>query len=132
MNMFMNALTSNKTVYICILAIQFLGNASAQTYREHKSIETTGSGYNRVTKGNQDIRQSSDGTIFQVKVYSNGAVLKSKKTTIYFGESCDARSPEYGNGTWRWANGGFRADLEKKVFGFPRQPAPIETLNCQF
>lgn len=128
----MNTLTSKKSVCLCILAIQFLGDASAQTYREHKSIETTGSGYNMVTTGNPDIRQSSDGTIFQVKVNINGAVLKSKKATIYFGKSCDARSPEYGNGTWGWANGGFRVDLEKKVFGFPRQPAPIETPDCQF
>ena len=46
----------------------------------------------------------------------------SPRVTIYLGVSCDAYSPQYGNGVWGWANGGTRVTFaDGRVIGFPRQ-----------
>ena len=61
----------------------------------------------------------------------NGVVLKSRIATIYLGKNCDAYSPQYGKGTWGWANGGVIVELEKKRIGFPRQDSPFDDNRCQ-
>jgi len=55
----------------------------------------------------------------------HGVVLKSRKATIYLGKGCDAYSPQYGKGTWGWANGGVLVELSKKKIGFARQESPF-------
>lgn len=60
----------------------------------------------------------------------HGVTLKSKKTTIHLGKQCDAYSPQYGKGTWGWANGGLLIDLGSKQIGFPRQESPFDDGRC--
>ncbi|MGR3490693.1 MAG: hypothetical protein ACU0DW_01435 [Shimia sp.] len=88
---------------------------------------------------------SSEGTIFEVATNENGAVLTSRypkafwtnagvnsswdirPATIYLGLSCDVSSPDYGDGTWGWANGGFWIDFDSGLrFPFPRQEHPVD------
>ena len=62
------------------------------------------------------------GIDYQYQRNTNGAVLRSSVATIYLGKDCDAVSPQYGNGTWSWANGGFLISFENgNSLGFPRQ-----------
>jgi hypothetical protein len=69
-----------------------------------------------------------DGSGVEYKMTKNkhGVVLKSKSATISLGKNCDAYSPQYGKGTWGWANGGVTVELEKKSIGFPRQDSPFD------
>lgn len=60
----------------------------------------------------------------------HGVILKSNKATLYLGKSCDAYSPQFGKGTWAWANGGVMVDLKKNKIGFPRQDSPFEDGRC--
>jgi hypothetical protein len=41
--------------------------------------------------------------------------------TLLLGKSCDAYSETFKQGTWCWANGGFRVGFLEKEIGFPRQ-----------
>ena len=47
-------------------------------------------------------------TTFMVTYNASGARLQSPRVTIFLGVQCDAQSPQYGNGSWGWANGGTR------------------------
>jgi hypothetical protein len=61
-------------------------------------------------------------TNFSVSYNGSGAKLSSPKVTIYLGLRCDAQSPQYGNGSWGWANGGTRITFaDGRAVGFPRQ-----------
>lgn len=73
------------------------------------------------------VYQTTDGTEFETKFNKNGAVLKSKSSTLYLGKNCDVSSPEYGNGEWEWANAGFQVRFKdtKIVFG-RHQELPID------
>ena len=58
----------------------------------------------------------------EIYVYSrnnNGFVLNSNNTALFLGKSCDAYSPQYGNGNWGWTNGGIFIHLPSKniIFG---------------
>ena len=68
-------------------------------------------------------RGCSDGgcTEFHGTVNRHGLVLRSPRTTLYIGKSCDAYSKVYGKGRWEWANGGFVVQFPHKRFGFARQ-----------
>ena len=81
----------------------------------------------------------SDNHVWKLTCNSSGYKLTSKypvsrffeagadsKTTeqievIYLGTNCDASHKLFGNGTWCWANGGFRVAFKDHEFGFPRQ-----------
>lgn len=61
-------------------------------------------------------------TTFTVTYNASGARLQSPRVTIFLGVECDARSPQYGNGSWGWANGGTRVTFaDGRAIGFPRQ-----------
>jgi hypothetical protein len=64
---------------------------------------------------------SSDGQTWTATVNVHGAILRSGRTVIYLGHSCEAQSPTLGRGTWDYANGGFRVLVGRRNFGFPRQ-----------
>jgi hypothetical protein len=72
----------------------------------------------------------SAGTLYTMTKNRNGIVLKSNKAILYLGKNCDAYSPQYGKGTWGWANGGVLVGLEKKTIGFPRQDSPFDDNRC--
>jgi hypothetical protein len=62
----------------------------------------------------------------------HGVVLKSSHAVLYLGKACDAFSPQYGKGTWAWANGGFLVRFGRVSIGFPRQELNIDNGNgCQ-
>lgn len=67
-------------------------------------------------------------TLYSAEINDNGAILRSKGTTLYLGKDCDAYSPKFGQGSWAWANAGFRVVFPKsnKSIGFPRQESPVE------
>ena len=61
-------------------------------------------------------------TTFVVTYNTSGAKLQSPRVTVYLGVQCDAQSPQYGNGSWGWANGGTRVSFaDGRAIGFPRQ-----------
>ena len=70
-------------------------------------------------KKNKVTYVTTKGTEFKTKFNEHGAVLKSKSLTIYLGNDCDASSPQFGNGSWDWANAGFSVYFENKeiIFG---------------
>ena len=72
------------------------------------------------------------GVIYKSSSNKHGVILKSARTTIYLGKSCDAFSAQYGWGTWGWANGGVRVEMKKKIIGFPRQNSPFYDDRCGF
>lgn len=61
------------------------------------------------------------GVTYTAVINKHGAALKSKRDTIYLGLSCDANSPQYGIGSWGWANGGFLVIFKSVSIGFPHQ-----------
>lgn len=69
--------------------------------------------------------KSGDGIKFDVTYNENGAVLKSRRSTIYMGKNCDVSSPEYGTGTWSWGSKGFKIDFGGKSISFPKQKINI-------
>ncbi len=76
-------------------------------------------------------------TTFTVSGNASGVRLQAPGVTIFLGIRCDAYSPQYGNGSWRWANGGTRVTFaDGRVVGFPRQVPGnlIELANrgCEF
>lgn len=72
----------------------------------------------------------SDGNKYKVTINSNGAVLQSKTKVIYLGNSCGAKSPQLGRGTWGWANGGVIIQFIDHRVAFPRQESPFEDERC--
>jgi hypothetical protein len=74
-----------------------------------------------------------DGSGVEYKMTKNkqGVVLKSQSATITLGKNCEAGSPQYGKGTWGWANGGVLVNLKKKRIGFPQQDSPFNNNRCR-
>jgi hypothetical protein len=63
---------------------------------------------------------------------AHGVTLKSSHATIFLGNACDASSPQFGKGTWSWANGGFLVQFGQMSIGFPRQELHIDNQGgCQ-
>jgi hypothetical protein len=61
-------------------------------------------------------------TQFNVGFTKDGARLDSSNATIYLGVSCDVYSPQFGYGSWGWANGGTKVTFVKNgSIGFPQQ-----------
>ena len=58
---------------------------------------------------------------YRVALNGHGAVLRSRRTTIYLGRSCDAWSPQFGRGRWDWVNGGVLVQFRHRRIGFARQ-----------
>lgn len=76
----------------------------------------------------------SDNEDWQFTVNDKGGILKSSTSVIYIGKSCDANSPQLGDGTWEWANDGFRINFitSDVVVGFPRQEIHVGNgAKCQ-
>ncbi|MDD5392750.1 MAG: hypothetical protein PHE17_07000 [Thiothrix sp.] len=71
-----------------------------------------------------------NGVTYKMTKNAHGVVLKSKNTTLYLGNACDADSNKYGKGSWGWANGGVSVKLKKKTIGFPRQDSPFADNRC--
>lgn len=70
---------------------------------------------------------SQGGNDWQYTSNENGVVMTSqgRGVTIYLGRSCNAVSPQYGDGKWEWSNGGWMVTVGDKQFGFPRHNPPI-------
>lgn len=50
---------------------------------------------------------------------------------VYLGRSCDAFSERFGDGNWRWTDGGFFVFFEETRFAFPGQKIIVGTdRNC--
>lgn len=69
-----------------------------------------------------------DGTMrYSAEINDSGAILKSGDTTLYLGKDCDAYSPQFGQGSWGWANAGFRVVFPQKKqelwISTPREPS---------
>lgn len=64
---------------------------------------------------------SGKGEAFVEVSKTDRLVLKSKQTTLELFPNCKAVSPQYGKGSWAWANGGYIVTFKSKQFGFPRQ-----------
>jgi hypothetical protein len=61
-------------------------------------------------------------TSFAVTYNRSGAKLTAPGVVVFLGHLCDAQSPQYGNGSWGWANGGTRVTFtDGRAIGFPRQ-----------
>lgn len=61
-------------------------------------------------------------TEFKVTYGSRAIRLEARNVTIDLRHGCDAQSPQFGHGTWGWANGGVRvAFANGEIVGFPRQ-----------
>lgn len=61
------------------------------------------------------------GNEYTASINQHGAVLRSDRIAIYLGRTCDAYSPQYGTGSWGWANGGFLVTFKSLTIGFPHQ-----------
>lgn len=71
-------------------------------------------------------RVASDGTVYALQINNHGARLNSSRDTLYLGRDCDASSPQYGRGSWGWANGGFVVQfIDRTRIGFPKMDPPI-------
>ena len=64
---------------------------------------------------------AGDGVRYAASFNRHGATLRSRGVVLYLGRSCDAYSPQLGNGRWGQANGGFFVDIRGATIGFPRQ-----------
>lgn len=91
---------------------------------------------------------SSSGWMFTAETNADGAVLTSvqdyafftnagaasswdvRPFTIYMGTGCDTASPDFGEGEWSWANGGWVLNVGEFALAFPRQDAPVATTDC--
>lgn len=71
--------------------------------------------------GNANAAVSGKGEAFIEVSKTDRLVLKSKRTTLELFPDCKAVSPQYGKGSWAWANGGYLVTFKSKQFGFPRQ-----------
>ena len=94
--------------------------AATCSFAQSGSIESCCSGTANPSGfyGSTDLPRTS----FAVTYNSSGAKLTSPKVVIFLGHQCDAKSPQYGNGSWGWANGGTRVTFtDGRAIGFPRQ-----------
>lgn len=71
--------------------------------------------------GNANAAVSGKGVAFVEVSKTDRLVLKSKRTTLELFPDCKAVSPQYGKGSWAWANGGYIVTFKSKQFGFSRQ-----------
>ncbi len=57
------------------------------------------------------------------RFFEGGAASRvtSERETLFLGRSCDAAHKHFGQGSWCWGNGGFRAEFADHMIGFPRQ-----------
>lgn len=80
---------------------------------------------------NEVERIYTDGDVdYKVRATEDGVYLESTDATILLGNDCSASSPQYGPGTWSWANGGVLVKLEKKTVGFARHESPFSDARC--
>lgn len=114
-----------------------VGCGLAYYFFDKKNINKSGkdNSSNHVNVSNQSSSGSSVMTDsynnrYAVTINQHGAQLKSSDTTIFLGNGCDAYSPQYGTGTWGWANGGVTADLNNGTISFPRQDSPFDDSRC--
>jgi uncharacterized protein len=70
------------------------------------------------------------GVAYNAAENEHGITLKSNDTTIYLGRSCDAHSPQHGEGKWGWSNDGVLVQLQKMNIQFPRQTSPFPDERC--
>lgn len=76
----------------------------------------------------QSVDATQDIEDWQFVHNANGVVMAStrRNAVIYLGKSCDAMSPQYGNGTWSYGNAGWGVKVGGEQFNFPRAFPPIE------
>ena len=67
-----------------------------------------------------------NGVAYSSVADAHGMTLKSSRAVIVLGKACDASSPQFGKGTWSWANGGFVVQFGQMSIGFPRQELDID------
>lgn len=60
----------------------------------------------------------------------HGITLKSGGAVIYLGKSCDAFSPQHGEGKWGWQRNGLIVRLKTVKIEFPGQKAPFDDDRC--
>ena len=117
-----------RTVLAAVAAIALTASAQAANYvsdgHEYK-LSCNANGY-VLTSVNPIVRTTGSGA---------GTEQVKGTEIINLGKSCDASHKLFGTGKWCWANGGFRAEFEGHLFGFPRQelycePEPTFAGNC--
>lgn len=81
----------------------------------------------------QSLRYSgSDGNPYREEINENGTVLiNGNGEKLYLGKDCDAYSPSFGNGFWRWANGGFVVSVGHERIAFGRQEIIVDYPKCR-
>ncbi len=82
----------------------------------------------RTTPANEGSASAAQDVMdWQFQRNPKGAILSSssRAATIYIGKSCDATSPQYGNGSWEYSNAGWRVSVGDKTFAFPRMVPPV-------
>ncbi len=88
---------------------------------------------------------STGGSWFSFEENQHGAVLKSIEQStavaapdgpkidvgdiLYLGRSCDAFSTDFGEGSWKWTNGGFIVEFPAGRITFPGQVIDIVEEN---
>jgi hypothetical protein len=94
--------------------------AATSSFARSGSIESccSGSANPNGFYGSTDLPRTS----FAVTYNRSGAKLTAPGVVVFLGHLCDAQSPQYGNGSWGWANGGTRVTFtDGRAVGFPRQ-----------
>ncbi len=98
------------------------------------------------TAAAQDLRfVSADGDLFAFEENRHGAVLTALPSTssaiigtpeqrltrsgdiVYLGRSCDAFSDRFGDGRWRWTDGGFIVFFGATRLSFPGQIIDLQS-----
>lgn len=103
---------------LLLICLSWLAAQGAWAQSETIVSCCTGSANPQGAYGSTDLPRTS----FAVTYNGSGAQLTSSRATIYLGVRCDAHSPQYGNGSWGWANGGTRVTFaDGRAIGFPRQ-----------
>jgi len=103
---------------LLLISLSLLAAKGASAQGETIVSCCTGTANPNGAYGSTDLPRTS----FAVAYNGSGAKLTSSRVTIYLGVRCDAHSPQYGNGSWGWANGGTRVTFaDGRAIGFPRQ-----------
>jgi hypothetical protein len=103
---------------LLLISLSLLAAKGASAQGETIVSCCTGTANPNGAYGSTDLPRTS----FAVAYNGSGAKLNSSRVTIYLGVRCDAHSPQYGNGSWGWANGGTRVNFaDGRAIGFPRQ-----------
>ena len=75
----------------------------------------------------------TDFSINQYRVMSKNSarlILESRNAVILLEKSCDAKSPQFGRGTWGWASGVIIIQFVDKQISVLRQELPFEDGSC--